>query len=233
MDNQLSKEINKEMNIDKEISNEISKEISKELCDEINSEISKGINKENQFTSSLKRNCTNRHSLHHQKLDFKQSLNRFAFTKPILSTLSNSISSIPIIDRHQNEFALSTTSSDGAMIKKVKDLNYLIKTDNRLSPTTKHNFMISNFNDHFRNNHEPTTNHTTNHTINHTTIPTTNHTTNPTANKTRTTTINLSNNLSNSTATKRRASMLDNSMHGSGISPTKSKLIVSFFINNV
>ena len=165
------------------------------------------LNKENQFYS-LKRNCTNRHSLH-QKLEYKHSLNKY--TKPaLLTSLSNSISSLPIVDHSaQQDFSRFrqdlVATSDGAMStvnsRKLRDFN-LIKTDNRLSPTSKNHFLIrttAHSNDNNESSAFPANSNTliTNHDHNK---PST-----------------------NGTATKRRASMVDNSMQGSGVSPTKSK----------
>lgn len=106
--------------------------------------LKKETDKENQFlpSLSLKRNCTNRHSLH-QKLEHKQSLDNFKSINK--ATLSNSVSSIPIFDYHDSSF-YTTYSSDGTLTtsRKTKDLNNLIKTDNRLSPKTRPNFLIAN-----------------------------------------------------------------------------------------
>ena len=163
-------------------------------------------NKENLelvFTGgSLKRNCTNRHSLH-QKLEFKQSLNNQHTAKPaILSALSNSISSIPAIER-TNEATLSTTSSDGAMqTKRSKDLSNRIRNDSRLlSPTAKNTLLTgqpSNFDDLQPNG-------------------VSNDDLNKSANSKNTMTVST-------TATKRRASMVD----GSFVSPTKSEYFTLF-----
>lgn len=172
-------------------------------------------NKENfelVFTSaSLKRNCTNRHSLH-QRLEFKQSLNQQQHTaKPaILSALSNSISSIPAIERTGNEATLSATSSDGAMqtkrSKDLKDLSHLIRNDNRLlSPTSKNILLISQPSA-FDDQQQPLNNN----------VLLTNYEPNKSGNSKHTMSVST-------TATKRRASMVD----GSFVSPTKSKYGIS------
>lgn len=156
-------------------------------------------NKENHYLPAIKRNCTNRHSLqnrNHSKLEHKSSLNRFA--KPTLSTLSNSISSIPVFEcLNQNE-KLTGTSSDGAMTKRVKDLS-LIRTDNRLSPTIRPTYLTNDFYTNCSNFQNFQKKHSFS---------------------------NASSNYEqkSSTAIKRRASMVDNS----GVSPTKSKFIFVF-----
>lgn len=190
---------------------------SKENKPESNPENSTETNKENLelvFTSaSLKRNCSNRHSLH-QKLEFKQSLNNQHTAKPaILSSLSNSVSSIPAIERTvNNDATLSATSSDGAMQSKrgkdLKDLSHLIQRDHLLlSPTSKNTLLISqqaaNFDEQRQTNNVRPSSYETN---------------NKSGNSKNSITVNTS------TATKRRASMAD----GSFVSPTKSEYLVHF-----
>lgn len=170
-------------------------------------------NKENLelvFTSaSLKRICSNRHSLH-QKIEFKQSLNNQHTAKPaILSSLSNSVSSIPAIERTvYNEATLSATSSDGAMqtkrSKDLKDLSHLIQKDHLLlSPTSKNTLLISQ---------QAAANFDQNQQRQAANVRPANYEPNKSGNSKNSMTVNT-------TATKRRASMAD----GSFVSPTKSE----------